>query len=322
MFRKLSCFSVLILCCFGPARSQVLKSDSIGALELIDTLFIDRDLNNWSVRFVSNYRDLRSRLESTEENIRYVPNNPLGFGLGVASRKLILDFNVTIKGVGGDQTDRFNMLGTAVFENNVFDFFLQNFEGYNERNLNTGEQYFRQDVSSFLAGVNYTHIFNKTRYSITSLRSGLDYQKKIAFSPAAGGFFLYDRLKADSALIRTGGGLPEISRYQTAALGISAGIAGLVTLPYDMFIAGAIMPSAGMSYKRVNSGESWRVADDPWIFMINTSATIGYNGENIYLNLTVQTNRTTEAFPLEMRHTLQQLNAKLAIGYKLFRRTR
>ena len=308
-------FPILILALNLKAQTP---KDSLNTLGIIDTLFIDRDLNNWSIRFLTNLRDVRFRLKNDEEDVRYIPTNRIGLGMGIASRKLILDFNVALKFNDEAQTEMFNMLGTAVVGKHVFDAFLQDFEGFYKRDETTGEEVFRKDASSLLMGINYSQHLKSSKYSITSLRSGLDYQRKSVVSPMIGGFFIVDRLKADSALIGFDPTKPDIVKYTGIGVGGSAGVSALVVLPWNMFAAVNLMPSAGLVFKTVRSPDERRVAENPFIFMLSSSVTLGYNGENIYINLTIQSNRATTELPYNMRHNLQQTNAKLAIGYKLF----
>lgn len=309
---------LLALLCFTKTLSAQSAIDSIKPLELIDTLFIDRDLKNWSIRFLTNVRDVRFRLKNDLEDVRYIPTNRVGFGLGVASRKIILDFNIALKLDDDVETDMFNMLGTAVVGKHVFDAFLQDFHGFYKRDEKTGEEVFRNDASSLVMGLIYSQHLKSSKYSITALRSGLDYQRKSVISPMIGGFFLMDRLKADSTLIGFDPNRTDIVKYTGVGVGGSVGLSALIPLPLNMFAALHLMPSAGLFVKTVTSPEDRRTAGNPFLFMLTSTATLGYNGENIYVNLTIQSNRATTELPYNMRHNLQQLNAKLAVGYKLF----
>jgi hypothetical protein len=312
---------LLFVCLIFTVKSLAqLPTDSLRPLEVIDTLFIDRDLKNWSVRFLTNARDVRFRLKNDIEDVRYIPTNRIGIGLGIASRKLILDFNIALKFDDEIKTDMFNMLGTAVFGRHVIDGFLQDFHGFYKRDELTGEEVFRSDASSLVMGINYSQHLKSSQYSITSLRSGLDYQRKSVISPMVGGFLLVDRLKADSTLIGFAPNKKDIEQYSGFGFGGSAGISGLLVLPLNMFAAVSVMPSAGLLLKTVTSPDGRNIASNPLVFMFSGSATVGYNGNDIYVNFTIQTNRTTTELPFYMRHNLQQTNAKLAIGYKLFNR--
>lgn len=302
--------------------AQIFSRDSIKPLELIDTLFIDRELNNWSVRFLSNLRDVQFRFRNDENNIRYVPTDRFGFGLGVASRKIILDFNVALQLNDETQTDMLNLLGTAVFGKHVLEAFLQDFEGFYKRDEATNEKVFRTDASSLIMGVFYNQNLNSSRYSVTSLRSGLDYQRKTALSPLVGGFIIYEQLKADSALIEIDPGQPDIIRYRGMGVGASAGIGALFPLPKNLFAAFSIMPSAGFLHKIVETPEDRIAEGNPMVFILNSTATIGYNANKLYVNLTIQSNRSSTELPYNMRQNLNQFNAKLAVGYKLFRNKR
>ena len=86
----------LLVCTAG--YSQIEKNEKSGFIKLIDSLFIDHDLSNYSVRLFSNYKVKQFRVRNDEFRSRYVPNNRFGAGFGVANSKLLIDVAFNIKG--------------------------------------------------------------------------------------------------------------------------------------------------------------------------------------------------------------------------------
>ena len=315
---KRLCFLILFLVLQISAQGQTDPKDSLSIPGIVDTLFIDHELKNWSFRFLTNIRDLRYRFNHENEDIGYVPTDRLGLGFGIASKKIIIDFNFALNSDKSHRTDMFNLLGTAVMGNHVVDLFFQDFNGYYQNNRETGETQFREDANSLLMGFFYTHHLMHSNFSITSLRSGLEKQKKSTLSPSVGGFLFYDRLRVDSSFIGFEQGVPELDRIRSLGLGGSVGMSAMIVLPHNFFIALSVMPSVGIFSKVVDGPNAKTREGNPLLFMLNTSTTLGYNGESIYINLSITNNRTNAEIPYDTRVYRSQFNAKLAIGYKLF----
>ncbi|MCK4990308.1 MAG: DUF4421 family protein, partial [Bacteroidales bacterium] len=140
--------------------------DKIKLPSFIDTLFIDRDLNNWSVRLFTNYKNNRFLLNSGDESLVYIPNNPLGVGFGLGTRKIILDIAFNIKSKNEEPTERFDLTIAMMLNKHHIDYFLQSYNGYN---LNYKDlEGFRSDISDFASGVDYMYIFNASEYSMAA----------------------------------------------------------------------------------------------------------------------------------------------------------
>ncbi len=175
--------------------------DKIQFPGFIDTVFIDRDINNWSLRLYTNYKDNRFQLKNKDSDLLYVPSNPFGIGVGFATKKLVLDVGFNIKNKSKDPTDRFDLRASILFKNHQFDYVFQNYKGYTLKNENEIENDFREDFSSLVTGLNYMYVFNANEYSLAAMKSGLARQKKLAFSFGLGGFFFTEKTKADSSII-------------------------------------------------------------------------------------------------------------------------
>ncbi|NNL01761.1 MAG: hypothetical protein HKP39_05755, partial [Eudoraea sp.] len=72
-------------------------NDSTKTTNPIESLLIDRDLRNWSVRFFGNVKGQWFKLSNDNASLSYIPNNLFGIGVGVATRKLILDIAFNLK---------------------------------------------------------------------------------------------------------------------------------------------------------------------------------------------------------------------------------
>ena len=165
MKRKYTLLLVLLLG-FTTGFSQELSFlDSIKAPKLIDTLFIDRDINNWSIRLFTNYKEQRFVLINEDSKLIYYPNNPFGIGFGLATQKIILDLAFNIKTNKEEPTERIDMQGSLTLEKHNIDFVFQHYKGFNVENDQGGLEDFREDLSSSSISLSYMYLFNGSQYS-------------------------------------------------------------------------------------------------------------------------------------------------------------
>ena len=85
-------------------------------VSIVDTLFIDRDINHWSVRAISSFKDNNIKLSNSTYTLRYTPTNPAGVGVGYASSKLLVDLIFNIKTNQEEVTDRFDFQGNLLLK--------------------------------------------------------------------------------------------------------------------------------------------------------------------------------------------------------------
>lgn len=302
-------------------RAQHLEDlDSISTLELIDTLFIDRDLNNWSFRLYTNVKEQRVRISNGESNVSLIPNNPNGVGIGVATRKLVLDIGFNVR-VGDEHTDRFDLQGHFMPGNHQFEFFYQQYQGFNVRHKESGFSYFRNDIKLQSSGIRYLYMFNANEYSFSSLKTGLARQKKSSYSLGVGGFFLQLRQRADSAFIdnqfeHTFNDPAYIINSSSVGLGGSLGFSAVIVLPGKWFLGLGINAGLGLHYNKVETIEDSYVPENPMMYHLGLMADLGYNGDNVYINLSVNDNLYGTDLDFGNRGLYNQINAKLAIGLK------
>ena len=102
--------------------SQILKkreslkkeNDSLSIIQLADSLFIDHNIKNYSLRLFTNYKVKQFRIKNGDFKSRYVPNNRYGLGVGFASSKVLIDLAFNVKTNKEEVTYRFDAQGTMI----------------------------------------------------------------------------------------------------------------------------------------------------------------------------------------------------------------
>jgi hypothetical protein len=294
--------------------------DKIKVPTFIDTLFIDHDLNNWSIRFFTNYKDNRFKLVNEEESILYAPHNPMGFGFGVGTRKLLLDLAFNIKTKDKEPTERFDFQANLMLRNHYIDYSLQTYHGFS---VNMGDRTeFRPDISSFSSRLIYMYNFNAHEYSLAALKSGLSWQKKPAFTFGIGGFLFFSRVSADSSIVS----LDMAPRFNEEARitnlpGIGAGILSnlSITIPFwkKFIMSASIVPGIGLMYKTVETDSISYNPKNPMLYQLGLGGMLGYNADKFYINLSSGFGLNGTSLDFGNRIVYNTANAKLAIGYKI-----
>ena len=288
----------------------------------IDTLLIDRDPNHWSVRLLSSFKEHDFVLSSKGSKFVYEPNNPIGVGIGIATRKLIVDITFNIKGQEENPTDRFDILTSFFIKKHLFDFYFQKYQGFSVENVDTKEIIFRDDIRSVSTGLRYMYMFHESDYSIAAMKTGLFNQEKSSITMGLGGFLLYSNQSADDPIVPVDihPGIQDESLYtelRGTAIGAQIGVSGLIFLPSNFFLSLNIVPGIGLMNKFVKSEDQDYRPENPVVHQLGLSAMLGYNGDLFYANLAVSNGYYSTDFDFGNEVVFSYLNAKLAIGYKL-----
>lgn len=313
-------FFVLALFVNTPVFSQeggVIENIKIPVF--IDTLFIDHDINNWSARVYTNYKDSRFRIADSHNTITYAPNNPFGIGIGIATRKIIIDFGINIKSDQKEPTERFDFHVTYMLKKHLFDYSLQIYEGFEAQSeLGTN---FRDDVSSLASGLSYLYMFNADEQSLEAMKAGHSRQIKFAQSFGLGGFVFINRIRADSSLVPRDlhSDFNEQARI-TNLEGYGAGVTVAYTMTYpftpDFFISGSLTSGVGLSYKEVESEAKVYYPRNPMLYRANIDVVVGYNWTNFYINCSISNGLSATDLDFGNRAVYNMTNGKLALGYK------
>ena len=83
----------------------------------LDSLFIDRDIDNYSIRLFTNFKVNKFSIRDRDSKAKFVPNNRYGLGVGFANKKIIIDLAVNIKNPNKDKTSRFDLQGSTILKN-------------------------------------------------------------------------------------------------------------------------------------------------------------------------------------------------------------
>lgn len=287
----------------------------------IDTLLIDRDLNNWSIRVLSSFKQQHFIIRPQGNRFTYRPNNPYGVGLGVGTKKVILDFSFNLKASEENPTERYDILWSFFKKNHLFDFYFQHYRGFEVRNAATGETLFREDIRSLSTAIRYMYMFHEAEYSIASMKTGLITADKTTFSLGLGGFLLHNTQSADESIIpipKDGSILAEpVEKFQGTGIGVMVGFSSLIVLPHDFFLSFNAAPGIGLMSKYVTTNDTGYQPKQPVISQLGLSMILGYNAEQYYINLAISNGYYTTDYNIGDDVIFGYLNAKLAFGYKL-----
>ncbi len=296
--------------------------DSTKTKSLIDSLLIDKDLRNWSVRLFGDIKAHGFKLSNNEAALRYIPNNLFGVGVGLATRKLILDLTFNIKDKNTENTNRFDFRGGFIFNKSIFDFYFQIYDGFNVENSINNTTVFREDIKSIAGGIDYLYLFNAGEYNQTLLRSGLKDQKQNIFSFGIGGFLVYNQISADNTIVpqeffpyfNEQARLTNLTNY---GIGVLGGLVSLFKLPSNFYIGISAKAGIGLTIKNAETETLSYNPSNPMLYKLNGSVLFGYNWNRFYSNISLgaATNLSNIDFGNNAAFTL--LSGKLALGYRI-----
>lgn len=289
--------------------------------KFIDTLLIDRDLNNWSIRALSSFKQQQFIIRPKDNRYTYRPNNPYGIGFGVGTKKVILDISFNLKASEENPTERYDILWSFFKKNHLVDFYFQRYKGFEVTNAATGETLFREDIRSLSTAIRYMYMFHEADYSIASMKTGLVTADKTTFSLGLGGFILHNTQSADESIIpipTDGSILTEpVEKFQGTGVGVMMGFSSLIVLPHNFFLSLNAAPGIGLMSKYVTTDEAGYQPKQPVIHQLGLSMILGYNAEQYYINLAISNGYYTTDYNIGDDVIFGYLNAKLAFGYKL-----
>ncbi|MGB5358745.1 MAG: DUF4421 family protein [Eudoraea sp.] len=296
--------------------------DSVKSTNLIDSLLIDHDLRNWSVRLFGNIRAQGFKLSNDEATLAYIPNNLFGVGVGIATSKLILDITFNLGDKNTVNTDRFDLRGGFVFNQNIIDFYFQIYDGFNVKNSINSTTVFREDIKSIAGGIDYLYLFNAGEYSQRVLRSGLKNQKRNIFSFGLGGFVLYNQISGDSSIIpmefdpyfNEQARIKNITNY---GIGVLGGLVGLFKLPSNFYIGVSAKAGIGLTLKNAETETLSYNPGNPMLYKLKGSILFGYKWNRFYTNISLRASANMSNIDFGNNGSFTQISGKLALGYRI-----
>ncbi|WP_246126026.1 DUF4421 family protein [Bizionia myxarmorum] len=306
-------------------QSQVLKDiDSSKVVKVVDSLFIDRDINNYSLRIFTNYKVKRFSVRDDDSKTRFTPNNPFGVGVGFASRKILVDVAFNLKTNKDEITSRFDLQGTTIIGNHHFvNFYVQTYKGYNVRNNYDDPTIFRGDIKSGTVGVNYLYTLSEIEFSFSLLKAGLARgNKNIYITGGFGGFAVFDYFSGDNTILSEEGALyyndqANIKRYSSNGVGVMGGFLSAFTLPYNFVASFNVMPGIGVLNKKITIIDDTYKPSNPMLYKIDYTAALFYNADRYYISLIYNGSAYSTSLDFDNQQLFSLSKAKLAFGYKL-----
>lgn len=318
-------FILIFLFVSMSSQSQIeKKSDSLSFFQTIDSLFIDHDLSNYSVRLFTNYKVKQFRILNNDFKSRYIPKNRYGVGFGVANSKLLIDLGFNIKSGSNDVTKRFDGQGSLILgKHNFVNFYMQTYKGFNVKNNYNEPTIFRNDIKSWTIGINYLYTFSDIEFSYALLKAGLaKRQRNVQITGGVGTFAVFDFFSADGDILTANDALyfnneAEIERYSSRAVGILGGFLAQFVLPNNFIATCNVLPGVALMNKKVTLKDGSYRPSNPMLYKLDFSVALGYNVQRYYINLIYGTGIYTTNLDFDNKYLFNLSNAKLAIGYKL-----
>lgn len=290
--------------------------------KFIDTLLIDRDFNNWSIRLLGSFEQQGFNLDNGTNKFSYRPNNPYGVGLGIGTEKMRLDLTYDITGKEKNPTKRFDVLISYFKKKHMVDLYYQQYKGFDVENNGTNKTIFRNDIRSISTAIRYMYLFHESDYSIAAMKTGLIKAEKTTFSLGLGGFFLHNNISASESIIPAEI-LSEIDTHQPVTEldgtggGVLFGAYSFIVLPANFFLSINIAPGIGLMHKNVRSDTYDHKPQNPILYQLGLSALVGYDAAQYYVNFSISNGFYATDFDFGNEVVFGYINAKLAFGYKL-----
>ncbi|WP_240472215.1 DUF4421 family protein [Mangrovimonas xylaniphaga] len=290
----------------------------------IDSLFIDHNPENYSLRLFSNYKVKRFKISNEDFKTRYVPKNRYGVGVGVANSKVLLDLAINIKNGKEEVTNRFDAQGTIIFKKrNYINAYLQIYNGYNVKNSFDEPKEFRFDIKSRTVGFNHLYTFTDIEFSYSLLKAGLPTRNKdVYITGGIGSFVMFDYFDSDGSIFPESVGLyyedvQGVKRYSGRALGFLAGVMSAFILPDNMIATCNLMPGIALMNNRVTLEDGSRSGSMPLLYKLDASVALSYNVKRFYINLMYETGIYANSLDFGHNYKFNLSMAKLSFGYKL-----
>ena len=319
------CLFLAVFCLTSfSVRAQTEKKAPLSFFEIVDSLFIDHDLRNYSARVFSNYKVKRFRLVNDHFKMQYVPKNRYGLGVGIANSKILIDVAFNIKSGQQEVTKRFDAQGSLVLKNqHYFNGYLQLYKGFNTKNNYGDPSLFRRDIKSKTIGFNYLYTFSEIEFSYSLLKAGLSKtNKNVYITGGIGTFAVFDYFSADGSVLPENGLLyfnekANIKRYNGRAVGLLTGLLSAFILPKNLIATCNIMPGIAVINENVILQEGNYRPSKPMLYKLDVSLALSYNVERYYINLMYDTGIYSTQLGGDNKYLFNLSMAKLAFGYKL-----
>lgn len=294
-------------------------------LKDLDSLLLDRDLKNYSIRVFTNFKVNKFSIKNEDSKARFVPGNRHGIGLGFANRKIILDLAFNLKNPNKEETRKFDLQGTTILKNQHYvNVYAQTYKGFTAKNNFNEPFVFRKDIRSVSIGVNYLYTFDNIEFSYSHLKAGLsqDRNKNVFITGGVGAFTVYDYFSASPSVFSDIESPYfedhiNIKRYQGMSFGVLAGLISYFKLPENITATFNVIPGVALTNKKIILQDDVYRPSNPMLYKLDVLAGVTYNLKQFYVSLTYTNGLYSTSLDKDNRYNLNLTNAKLALGYKI-----
>jgi hypothetical protein len=329
---KRICLLIFLFIVSTSVHSQILKetdslvqdNKSLNVIEIVDSLFIDHNIKNYSLRLFLNYKVKKFSIRNEDSRLKYLPNNKYGVGFGFASSKILIDIAFNLKTNKENVTNRFDAQGTLIVgKHHYVNGFLQTYKGFNIQNDFNEPSVFREDIKSVTVGFNYLFTLSEIEFSYSLLKAGLAKRHKNTFITGGLGFFgVYDYFSADNDIMPENGEMyfneqAQIEHYNSAAIGVLGGFLSVFMLPKNFIASCNIMTGIALMNKKVDvQGDDYRPSN-PMLYKLDYTLALGYNSSSYYITIIYADGFYATSLDYGNKYNFNLSKAKLAFGYKL-----
>lgn len=287
----------------------------------IDTQYVDAYRNTWSIRAYSIIKAQGLSLRNEQGgDIRYLPDNLFGIGIGISYKFLVLDLGLTLQG-DDNISQRIDLQSTLFLRKHVVDIYFQAYQGFElvEPKVDNPNQKTRKDIRSLAFGFSYYYNFNGNKMAVRVMTNGEHRQKKTSGSWLLGAFSSFFYLKADSSLIPAQLiDFPEAAQFQNIHLnsfGLAGGYTQIWSLPKGWSLFLAAIPGIGLNGGRLKT-EEWFSPPFAPVFKFQGGAGLGFSSQHIYGALNLSSDNYWLNLGMDNRFQYNLLKVRLSLGYR------
>ncbi len=204
-------------------------------------------------------------------------------GIGYSHQYFNVDLGVRLRTRHDDQTKRFDLQTSALYKGHFLDLIAKRYEGFVV--TIPGLSDFREDILSSVLGLNYLKFKNKEAVDLMAIKSGRLMHKSKG-SLAYGGFFSYNNIKADSAIVPFEEDFsPEtrIEQLQVGTAGLQIGYFHRLWIANRLYLFGALITGLGLNFGTIHATGDYQPTFSPGV-RLQAKAGVGFVQERYSLS--------------------------------------
>jgi hypothetical protein len=314
-------------------------SVDVGALNY-DTNFIESYSDNLVLRMFTSTKYTEAGLNDSkiQKNLIYHPNDRTNLGVGFNYRWLGLNFGFSFGFINNDddiygETKSLDLQTQFYLRKFIIDVYLQSYSGFyleNTKDVMTdwpedGSYYIREDISSYIAGLNIQYIFNHRKFSYRAAYLQNERQIKSAGTWTLGGAAYFSGSYGDSSFIPENIKYPEIfdgKRFNASTglnLGFNGGYGHNFVIKSRFFLTLSLVAGFALGASSVHLVDELENRDSGITvdFTATSRVALGYNIRPFYIgfafvNLFIRSNSPLE----KMWHIYDSGKIRFNIAYR------